>query len=383
MKPVNLVIYHSADFDGIACREVARLHLGASADYVGWNYGEPAPSTDGYSVVYMLDCSVPELMDNDRLIWIDHHATQIAQYPATIAGYRIDGVAACRLLWQWFRHPLEHGHPNKTDYVERVVLEPLAIRLIGEYDVWDQRDPRAALFQHGLRSQPVRWEALLHVAGYVRSCAEQYVEELLKAGKYVAYAAGESRAQLMAESAFTLQWAGLCWLAVNGGPSLSSHAYASAIQPEHDACLSWGWVPKIGAYKVSLRGVPHKPEIDLSAIASMHGGGGHKQACGFSARLLPWLSQPSVYMLAGDDWSTEDPFQWLNEASYADGVHVVEAEAWMRLPKHYFVWSVDDAAVNRKDRQKILLETTNEAEAKRVAAAALAARTALSLGGAA
>ena len=66
-------------------------------------------------------------------------------------GYRIDGVAACRLAWQWF-NGLDPARPDRCDYIDRRVKEPLAIRLAGEYDVWDKRDPDAELFQYGLRS---------------------------------------------------------------------------------------------------------------------------------------------------------------------------------------------------------------------------------------
>lgn len=300
MSPRNLVIYHSADFDGIFCREIARKFLGASADYVGWNYGEPAPPAAGYTTIFMLDCCVPALMSDPRLVWIDHHATQIAQYPASICGYRIDGVAACRLTWQWFTDPLEDmaAGAKLSDYVDRRVEEPLAVRLAGEYDIWDHRDPRAGLLQHGLRSQEIDWPRLLHGDVASRYHENGYVADLIKAGGYVAYASRQSAEWIMAEQSFTLEWEGLRWLAINGGPSMSSAHYESAVRPEHDACLTWGWVPKIGAYKVSMRGVPHRPDLDLSAIASRHGGGGHKQACGFSSRVLPWMPEAELLRAA-------------------------------------------------------------------------------------
>jgi len=41
-------------------------------------------------------------MERPGLVWIDHHKSAIEKYGATTPGYRIDGVAACRLAWQWF-----------------------------------------------------------------------------------------------------------------------------------------------------------------------------------------------------------------------------------------------------------------------------------------
>jgi hypothetical protein len=99
-----IVIHHRADFDGIFSREVARRYFGESAEYVGWDYGDPVPEIpEGVLELYMIDISIKELMGHPRLVWIDHHKSAIDAYPSSIPGYRIDGVAACRLAWQWFR----------------------------------------------------------------------------------------------------------------------------------------------------------------------------------------------------------------------------------------------------------------------------------------
>ncbi len=160
----TIVIYHRADFDGIFCREIARKFLGDTAEYVGWDYGDSdAIIPPGIERIYMLDISVDAWMNDPRLIWIDHHKSAIEKFPTMIPGYRIDGVAACRLAWQWFwkechDYPLNAGKDNcqlpvDKDFFARLVSEPLAVRLAGEYDIWDKRDPRAELFQHGLRSR--------------------------------------------------------------------------------------------------------------------------------------------------------------------------------------------------------------------------------------
>ena len=105
------VIHHSADMDGLFCREIARKFL-PGAELVGWDYKNPKLPFPAEGTVYVLDLS-PECFNEDicktrkpeRLIWIDHHASAIRKYPETIPGYRIDGVAACRLCWAYFTHP--------------------------------------------------------------------------------------------------------------------------------------------------------------------------------------------------------------------------------------------------------------------------------------
>lgn len=105
----TLVIYHRADFDGIFCYRIARRFFDASSGYdvtyLGWDYGDPVPEVASPTIVIMLDISVDGLMDYAHLTWIDHHKSAIDKYGTTIPGYRIDGVAACRLAWQYFNHP--------------------------------------------------------------------------------------------------------------------------------------------------------------------------------------------------------------------------------------------------------------------------------------
>ena len=110
------VIYHSADFDGIFCREIAKKLLGEKdVEYIGWNHGDLFVRMPDEGVVYILDLS-PDCLDASlvqttiwsRIVWIDHHKSSIERFSkgefsnSNIPGYRIDGVAACRLVWQWF-----------------------------------------------------------------------------------------------------------------------------------------------------------------------------------------------------------------------------------------------------------------------------------------
>lgn len=298
MNASIIVIYHRADFDGIFSREIAKRHFGGGAVYLGWDYGDPVPVIPDLALrIYMIDISVEALMGDPRLIWIDHHKTQIEKFPESILGYRIDGVAACRLAWQWFRMEsvasaiaADAGFytlPTLMQFRDRVVEEPLAVTLAGEYDIWDKRDGRVDLFQSGLRSQEIHWRLLLDTDEQ----AEDYVDRLLGAGEYVQHASREGQAYLLAEGAFDLCFEGLRFLAINAAMR-NSDAFKSQVRPEHDGCLSFVWSGKKGRWKVSLRGVSHKATFDLSGIATKHGGGGHRQACGFECDVLPFAPIP-------------------------------------------------------------------------------------------
>jgi hypothetical protein len=306
------VIYHRADFDGIFCREIARKFL-PDAELIGWDYTDPEPAKhfDETQGLYILDLSVPSLMDHPNLIWIDHHKSAIEKYSPRIPGYRIDGVAACRLAWQWFSgfvNKFGNDTPQKADYVERRVMEPLAVRLAGEYDIWDKRDPRAELFQHGLRSREltdfdwrqmlsterpsieevekltaVGWQSDLEPDG---TMAPATVSGLLENGKALQYSQTRQNESVIKEIGFTLQWEGLTFLACNAA-RYNSHLFTTGLKPEHEACFGFKWTGK--NWSVSLYHAPGREHHDLSAIAIKHGGGGHRGACGFTTDKLPFL----------------------------------------------------------------------------------------------
>lgn len=298
----TLVVYHRADFDGIFCREIAKKFLGTQdVEYIGWDYGDSEAIVPlGVERIYMLDISVQSLMNDPRLIWIDHHKSAMEKFPSTIPGYRIDGVAACRLAWQWFALMLcgprdaEQAGCTKKQFVARNVVEPLAVRLAGEYDIWDKRDPRADLFQHGLRSRelgPDTWDILLSgptaPEGDKQGLAEIYVEALLDAGEAIQYVATQQNASIIQAYGFTVLWEGLTFLCCNHA-RFNSHLFTAGIEPNvHEALLGFNYDGSKDEWRVSLYHCPGHERHDLSLIAKKYGGGGHRGACGFRLKELP------------------------------------------------------------------------------------------------
>lgn len=82
------VVYHSADMDGIFCREIAKHFLGEKdVEYIGWNFGDPPVIFPASGSVYVMDLPPEQpfgrklsLAEKERVIWIDHHASSLAEY---------------------------------------------------------------------------------------------------------------------------------------------------------------------------------------------------------------------------------------------------------------------------------------------------------------
>jgi uncharacterized protein len=336
MTTKTTVVHHSADFDGLFCREIARKFL-HDAELIGWDFADPPLALPPDGNVVVLDLPVdrpfgfvfakPETVVakfpdvhamkefNKRLVWIDHHGSSIASHPQEIPGYRIDGVAACRLAWQWFDDKMSCQDPamlpSKQEFVDRKVREPLAVRLAGEYDIWDRRDPRAEVFQFGLRSReltPEDWKWLLAPdekpsvseieamidAGHAKDLLEPdgttipaIVHQLLDAGALLQRYQQRNDASMMHRS-FLLDWEGLKFLALTTA-RCNSLTFASRDKPEtgHDALMGFYFHGK--TWTVSLYHAAHRTDLDLSKIAVKHGGGGHKGACGFVCAILPFV----------------------------------------------------------------------------------------------
>lgn len=276
------VIYHRADFDGLMSAAVCHRFM-PHAVLVGWDYGDPVPEIpESCEHLYIVDLSIEPLMGDPRLVWIDHHATAIEKYSTrgtgceldnVPVGYRIDGVAACRLCWQWFT--ADGTTPVKETFVNREVDEPLALTLAGEYDVWDKRDPRAEQFQYGLTSfshDPKALGALLWDDDLTLALCE-------RGANIETYVKAENK-RIVSERSYYLEFEGLSFWVLNTAKGNSLTFADSTPAKDVDALMIWRYCgDKIS---VSMYHLPGKEDLDLSKIAQRYGGGGHRGACRFT-----------------------------------------------------------------------------------------------------
>lgn len=322
------IIYHDADFDGKLSNEVCRFHLKrlhpeARILSYGWDYGRPVPDDEArthritveggsanttyqwtdYDAIYIVDLSVDELMArpelSEKIVWIDHHKSAIEKWdrppsndnpePTIFKGYRIDGVAACRLCWHYFTWDAgPFGEPaTKNDFIDRKVIEPRLIRLAGEYDVWDHRNPDGKALQFGLRAlaQP-SFELLVQEEFTGKSdSAFTLMDITLTRGHIIKGYIDQQNAENSRKNACTVQFYDLSFCCLNiGGPGNSDMVLPAYDPAKHDALMVWGY--RGDHVSVSLYHAPGREELDLSDIAKRWGGGGHKGACGFRATLI-------------------------------------------------------------------------------------------------
>ena len=315
------ILFHDADYDGKLSNEVCRFHLkrlhpDTNIHSYGWDYGRPLPKTEGtwnyegiempgdmpiyshdwanYDAIYIVDLSVDELMARpelrDKIIWIDHHKSAIEKWDATpsdaephpgaFEGMRIDGVAACRLCWAYFTWPYS---PPKSVFVNREIREPRLIRLAGEYDIWDHRDPDAKVLQFGLRALSETDLGHLVESQFSGDPTGIKLDDVITQGRAIKTYCDKQNDNYSAAFSHTINWEGLTFCSLNIGQRGNSDLLKGGIKPEHDACFAWRYTGL--EVLVSLYHIAGKEHHDLSLIAVKHGGGGHKGACGFRMTL--------------------------------------------------------------------------------------------------
>jgi hypothetical protein len=247
----------------------------------GYDYGNPTPepilkSWEEYDQIFIVDLAVEELMDRlelrPKIVWIDHHKTSIELYKfVEFKGVRLDGVAACRLAWWWFN--TFEATPRLESFQLRLYHEPMIVTLIGEYDVWFHRD--------------ANWKETIRV---LFNDDRDALKTLISGGKIIAYYLKNVSARYAHANVHEIVFHDLKFLCLNGAKG--SQAFDAVlymhvngvdiIRPDIDGLFAW--THNGNEVSVSLYGVPGK-DIDLSAIAVEHDGGGHKGACGFRMTL--------------------------------------------------------------------------------------------------
>lgn len=279
---MDYCLYHNADYDGwCSANIVKKAH--PKVKLYGINYPDcenlDLTKFSGKQVCMVDFCLQPfnlmvDLNSLCDLTWIDHHASAIGScnnlgLSDRFKGLRENGKAGCELTWTYF-------FPSKPI--------PLAVYYLGRYDVWDHK-PNVLEFQYGLRSTGItvennkQWEALLISSPSYRTTA--WIESIVERGRIILDYTKDQNKGLMS-LAEPVMLDGHLGIAVNC-PRINSMAFDS-VYPESDYEFMCSYYQHKGKWHVSL----YSTKIDVSVIAKSYGGGGHKQASGFSCNQLPF-----------------------------------------------------------------------------------------------
>jgi len=273
--------YHSVDFDG-KCSGAIIKRAFPQCKVVGIDHGDPFPwdSIDHKEAVYMVDFSLPVgdmvvLANRCNLVWIDHHYGAIEQASKAKfhpAGLRRVGQGACELCWEF----LYSGFKM-----------PDAVWLLGRYDNLDLGASENVLYfqrgllavsEDGMKPEASRWTSLLDNEPEAVNC-------VISIGQIVSKALELQDKEYAQKYAFETTLEGMPAIAINKG--ITSSLLFSSVWDSEKYHIMCTFVRRSDG-QWDIRIYTPRNDIDLSEVARKHGGGGHRQAAGWSTDICPF-----------------------------------------------------------------------------------------------
>jgi oligoribonuclease NrnB/cAMP/cGMP phosphodiesterase (DHH superfamily) len=258
---VDFVIYHADCTDGFGAAFSAWKLLGNKATYYAAKHGNPPPDVFGKSVA-ILDFSYDNvttkkmIADSKELIVIDHHKSAMVELHDIPNTHFDMGHSGARLAWDFF-------HPGKE--------APKFINYIEDRDLWEWSWPYSKEFSAAFDMVPFDFEE------YEKFEDDSVFDDAVKRGSYI-LAYSKTVVKKVAEKASRRKLRGMDVLVVNSSHWMSE--IGASLSPNCDFAVIWYYDHETMGIKVSLRAF--HDVVDVSELARIFGGGGHKKAAGFN-----------------------------------------------------------------------------------------------------
>jgi oligoribonuclease NrnB/cAMP/cGMP phosphodiesterase (DHH superfamily) len=264
----RVVLYHAGCDDGFGAAWAAWRALGDRAMYLPVNYGQPAPTLPDGAIVTIVDFAYPRdtllrLRERVLLHVLDHHksaAEDLAGLDFAVFDMTKSGA---RLAW-------EHFHPG--------VELPALLAYVEDRDLWRFALSCTKEITAYVRSYPRDFDTWQMLDSQV--C--DHINTPLSAGGAILRATNQLVAAHV-DHAHLTDFDGMRVPCVNA-TMLQSEIGAALCERFPGAPFSLTYFDREDGLRVwSLRTT--RADVDCSAIASRHGGGGHPGAAGFTTEV--------------------------------------------------------------------------------------------------
>jgi|2_EtaG_2_1085320.scaffolds.fasta_scaffold00029_103 oligoribonuclease NrnB/cAMP/cGMP phosphodiesterase (DHH superfamily) len=270
------VLYHASCFDGFCAAWVAWNHLtGDDIQFIPVQYSQPVPLDLEDAVVYILDFSynketMHRICDRARqVICLDHHKTAEAELENIETGQERTSFDNLTLVFDMTKS----GARLTWEHFQNEAVPPWQVLYTEDRDLWKWELPGSREVNDGLRTYPFDfkiWNELysddVFEAGIILS---RYLELIVEGAKENAVMINIPHCDVPVP-------------VVNCTMRDVISDLAGQLAEETGVGGTY-FVHGDGYYVYSLRS---RGEIDVSAIAKMHDGGGHAKAAGFKSDVL-------------------------------------------------------------------------------------------------
>jgi oligoribonuclease NrnB/cAMP/cGMP phosphodiesterase (DHH superfamily) len=267
----RLVIYHDRCVDGFTAAWAIWCRFGDhDTEYLPANHGDAAPSVRGRDV-YIVDFSYPRevLIDMHReareLLVLDHHRTARVELEGLSYALFDMERSGAGMTWDYF-----HGadtRPWLIDYVEDRDLWRFKLSGSKQVNAWIGAQTRTRfldwtwLLQEGMAKASEQGAAVLR---YV----DRYVEEMSVQAREV-YTEHSPQP-----------------VPVINAPYINISELLQHLAKDKPFAVGW-FERNDGVFQYSLRSSATS-DVDVSEVAKKYGGGGHKNAAGFTSAAKLW-----------------------------------------------------------------------------------------------
>lgn len=283
------VLYHANCADGFGAACAAHLRFNSKAQYLPVAYGKPLPEMVDGAEVYILDFSYPrhvlvELAQRvSKLVVLDHHETAREALEGLPGAFFDMSKSGARLAWEYFHHGTE---------------APELLRYVEDRDLWRWALPESRELSAALATYPQDFHVWL---GWI------YQADGLEVLKQEGRAILRAQRQLVERQCWNVRsglFNQICqWVELFGGSNIISR------EEEREGVRHW-WAPvvnatchvsEVGEYLLGkfpdapfvgvyldkadgsrMWSLRSRKDFDCSVVAKAFGGGGHKQAAGFT-----------------------------------------------------------------------------------------------------
>lgn len=289
----DIVIYHDHCADGFGAAWACWIYWGNACEYVPANYGQAPPDVAGKHVLivdfsYKRDVLREMGASAKSVIVLDHHKT--AQ--GDLADWAIDDVAG--EFWAG-DDPMKAVHQNDKHVGQPIAAlfdmnksgarlawefchdgePPLLIRLIEDRDLWRFTMEDTKPFSLWLRSEPFSFERFELLAQQLEDGRHEIMTEARAMQRFF-----DAKVDEIASFAKRSRIGGHKPVIVNCPPMFASEVGHALLDKHPDAPFAASYFDGPNSRMWSLRSRDDRE--DVSAVAAKYGGGGHRNAAGFS-----------------------------------------------------------------------------------------------------
>lgn len=277
------VLYHANCHDGmmsaVAALDILK-HEAAETVYTAMKYGDDIPDIETQDTVYCVDFSLPlktitDLVNNNILVRvIDHHQTaheELGDFQHShFLLYYDNFKSGCVLTWEYFHNVLT-GYDFSHSLNQPV---PQLLLHVQDRDLWLYKMIDTKRIMAGLSAQTMSLDNY-----YTWLCDPNAIETLNEQGRHLLF----YRDNLIRTMAEQLNWITLAGnhIPIVNASVLFSEVANKLVEDYTDIPFAAYYYGRADKIQVGLRG-RDSDGFDVSEVAKLYGGGGHKKASGFA-----------------------------------------------------------------------------------------------------